>query len=86
MSPLKYIQKFRLTKAQHLLESSSLSVSAIAYACGYQQPESLMKLFCRQYGMSPSAYRKLIRDQTAKAQEDGTLENTLPPDLLPDHE
>ncbi len=86
MSPLKYIQKFRLTKALHLLESSLLSVSAIAYACGYQQPESLMKLFRQQYGMSPSAYRKLIRDQTARAQEDGILENTLSPDLLPDHE
>ena len=45
-----------------------------------------MKLFRQQYGMSPSAYRKLIRDQTARAQEDGILENTLSPDLLPDHE
>ncbi len=68
------------------MESSLLSVSAIAYACGYQQPESLMKLFRQQYGMSPSAYRKLIRDQAARAQEDGILENTLSPDLLPDHE
>lgn len=67
LSPLKYIQKFRLTKAQHLLESSQLSVSAIAYSCGYQQPESLIKLFRQQYGMSPSAYRKMTRAQTDSA-------------------
>lgn len=58
LSPLKYIQKFRLTKAQHLLESSRLSVSAIAYSCGYQQPESLIKIFHQHYGMSPAAYRR----------------------------
>ncbi len=69
LSPLKYIQKFRLTKAQHLLESSGLSVSAIACSCGYQQPESLIKIFRQQYGMSPSAYRKAVQAQTASAQK-----------------
>lgn len=69
LSPLKYIQRFRLTKAQHLLESSRMSVSAIAYACGYQQPESLMKIFRLQYGMSPSAYRKMIFERTLPAGE-----------------
>ena len=70
LSPLKYIQKFRMTKAQHLLESSNLSVSDIAYSCGYQQPESLIKLFRQQYGMSPAAYRKMIINQTLSSQED----------------
>ncbi len=69
LSPLKYIQKFRLTKAQHLLESSSLSVSAIAYSCGYQQPESLIKIFRQQYGISPAAYRKSIMEQNAFVKE-----------------
>lgn len=64
LPPLRYIQRFRLTKAQHLLESSRMSVSAIAYACGYQQPESFMKFFRLQYGMSPSAYRRLSAERT----------------------
>lgn len=63
LSPLKYIQRFRLTKAQHLLESSRMPVSAIAYTCGYQQPESLIKIFRLQYGMSPSAYRRKLFEQ-----------------------
>ncbi len=69
LSPLKYIQKFRLTKAQHLLESSRLSVSAIAYSCGYQQPESLIKIFHQHYGMSPAAYRrKMLGEHNSEAE------------------
>lgn len=58
MSPLSYIQTFRVTKAKHLLESTSLSVSSIAFSCGYQKPESLIKFFKKTYGLSPTAYRK----------------------------
>lgn len=69
LSPLPYIQQFRLTKAKHLLESTRLPVAAIAYSCGYQQPESLIKLFGREYGMSPSAYRKASLKETLSTQE-----------------
>ena len=58
LSPLKYIQNFRLTKAQHLLEASLLPVETIAYSCGYQCPESLIRIFHKKYGISPAAYRK----------------------------
>lgn len=60
MSPIQYIQNCRITKASHLLESSSLSVESIAYSCGYQKPESLMKVFRKTYGISPTAYRKRV--------------------------
>ena len=62
-SPLKYIQNFRLTKAQHLLESSLLPVETIAYSCGYQCSESLIRIFRRKYGASPAAYRKRFQQQ-----------------------
>ena len=70
LSPLRYIQQFRLTKAQHLLESTQLSVAAIAYSCGYQQPESLIKLFKQQYGVSPASYRKMILQESAAARKE----------------
>ncbi len=57
LSPLKYIQALRLTRAKHLLESTDLSISAIALSCGYERPESLAKIFSQHYGMSPVAYR-----------------------------
>lgn len=58
MSPLEYIQAARLTKAKHMLESSSISVSGIAFSCGYQRPESLIKIFRKHFGISPAAYRR----------------------------
>lgn len=66
LSPLKYVQAFRLTKARNLLESTNLSISSIAYSCGYQTPESLIKLFRQHYNISPAAYRTHVRSRTAK--------------------
>ncbi|MDO4338967.1 MAG: AraC family transcriptional regulator [Eubacteriales bacterium] len=60
LSPMKYIQNYRLTKALHMLESSTLSVESIAFSCGYQKAESLTKVFHKYYGMSPTAYRKQV--------------------------
>ncbi len=59
-TPLNYMQDFRLTKARHMLESSCLSVSTIAYSCGYQRPESLIRIFRQKFGVSPAVYRKQI--------------------------
>lgn len=60
MTPIRYIQNCRITKARHLLESSRLSVESIACSCGYQKAESLIKIFHQTYGCSPSAYRKQV--------------------------
>ena len=58
LSPIQYIQTCRITKAKHMLETSGLSIAGIAYSCGYQNPESFMKIFKRTFHMTPSAYRK----------------------------
>ena len=63
LSPLKYIQAFRLTQARSLLESTSLSVASIACSCGYQSPEALIKLFKQRYQISPAAYRTQVRNR-----------------------
>ncbi|MDO5411704.1 MAG: AraC family transcriptional regulator [Lachnospiraceae bacterium] len=60
MTPIRYIQTCRITKARHLLESSRLSIESIACSCGYQKPESLMKVFRQTYGISPTAYRRQV--------------------------
>lgn len=60
MTPIRYIQNCRITKARHLLESSRLSVESIACSCGYQKAESLIKIFHQTYGCSPGAYRKQV--------------------------
>lgn len=63
LSPLEYIQAARLSQARHLLESSTYSVASIACTCGYQRPESLIKIFRQHYGISPAAYRKQVLER-----------------------
>lgn len=75
LTPLQYIQAFRLTKAQHLLESSRLPIASIACSCGYQEPESLIKIFRRRYGMSPSAFRKYAMERDASEREKAAKKN-----------
>ncbi len=62
LSPLKYLQTFRLTKAAHLLSMTQLSIASIAFSCGYQEPESFHKVFRQTTGLSPSKYR--IQEQS----------------------
>lgn len=57
LSPLKYLQTFRLTKAAHLLSMTQLSIASIAFSCGYQEPESFHKIFRQTTGLSPTQYR-----------------------------
>ena len=61
-SPHEYIQQCRINKSGHLLESSALSIETIAYSCGYAKTDSYTRAFQRQKGMSPSAYRRLCRE------------------------
>ncbi|TQF67798.1 GlxA family transcriptional regulator [Pseudoalteromonas luteoviolacea] len=58
MSVIEYIQKIRLHNACQYLELSKKSVEEIAYAVGYQNVGALRKLFYREYGLSPTDYRK----------------------------
>lgn len=63
LTPGQYIRNFRITKARHLLESSSLPIEEIAEQCGYDHANSFTRIFKRTYGMTPRAYRKQVRSQ-----------------------
>lgn len=64
MSPLKYLQNFRITKAQHMLTITDLSIESIALSCGYQSAEAFHKIFRKETGMSPKTYRLQKRERT----------------------
>lgn len=52
----QYVRDMRLALAAQLLSASSLSVSEIAYECGFSSPSYFISKFCEQYGMTPRGY------------------------------
>lgn len=54
-----YINKKRLEQAAFLLVNSSLSITDIAFQCGYNSRQHFAKTFQKFYGTGPKAYRQL---------------------------
>lgn len=57
ISPLKFIQRRRLLQASHLIETTSMSIEAVAVKVGYQDGTALRKLIKREFGKTPAALR-----------------------------
>jgi AraC-like DNA-binding protein len=62
MSPLKYIEKIRMDKSRELLTDTDLTVNEISSVVGYNDPFYFSKVFKKNIGMNPLAYRKLKND------------------------
>lgn len=56
-TPNKYITSKRLDKAQTLLKTTELSISEIAYSCGFSDVSYFSKSYKKYYQTSPSALR-----------------------------
>lgn len=63
--PLQWVQHQRMYHAQHLLETTQMSIDAIARNVGFANAISLRPVFRRILGVSPQAYRQAF--QTAVA-------------------
>jgi len=57
-TPLQWLLKLRIRRAQELLEISSASVDQIAAASGFDSPVTFRARFQRLIGLTPSAYRR----------------------------
>jgi AraC-like DNA-binding protein len=58
VSPARYVARCRLRHAATLLRGTSMSVLGVALAIGYGDQSSFTRAFQREFGQSPSAYRK----------------------------
>lgn len=58
MSPLEYVHTLRLEEAKQMLECNDLQIEAIANEVGYEDAGFFSRLFRRQVGLTPAAYRK----------------------------
>lgn len=57
-SPMQYVLNIRINNAVSLLESTDYNVTEIATIVGYDNPLYFSRIFTKQKGVSPSAYRK----------------------------
>lgn len=60
-TPLLYVQKTRVEAAKHLLETSLHSFDEITYRVGYEDSSSFRKVFIKEVGVLPKAYRNKFR-------------------------
>ena len=54
---LGYITERRMNRARELLNSSTLNISQISRACGYEDPSYFTRLFRRETGLAPRQFR-----------------------------
>lgn len=69
-SPSDFLQNIRLQHARDLLKESNLGVSEIADQVGYNDGSYFTKLFRKQLGITPLAYRKQVRGKLFSAQQE----------------
>ena len=60
--PRTYLTRLRVEKACELLETTDLSVLEIALEVGYSSNQVLARVFLKQMRISPSDYRRAVRE------------------------
>ena len=60
LTPNAFIRKMRLIRATELLEESDLTISEIAFKCGFSDISYFGYAFRKEFGISPSAYQRNI--------------------------
>lgn len=58
ISPLDYINRYRIKKAAELLRTTNIKVYEVAEMSGFHNVGNFMKIFRNQIGQTPMAYRK----------------------------
>lgn len=58
VSPIDYLNKFRLDKACKRLLTTDNSISEVSLSVGFESSSYFNRLFKKAYGMNPTAFRK----------------------------
>ena len=58
-TPIEYLNEYRIEKACHKLHRTDMSVTEIAFSCGFSDLSYFIKSFKNKMGMSPGKYRNL---------------------------
>ncbi|MFI5912109.1 GlxA family transcriptional regulator [Dactylosporangium sp. NPDC051541] len=69
-TPLQWLHRARVRRAQYLLESTAVTVDRIGGQVGFGSPTAFRDCFKRVVGTSPQAYRQAFRSAPAEASGD----------------
>lgn len=58
ITPIEYLKRYRIKQAKTLLEEGNESITKIALEVGFSDSGYFARVFRRETGMSPSAYRR----------------------------
>jgi len=61
VTPVTYLNRWRIKQARTLLETSSRSVTEVALATGFSSPAYFSRVFKAEMGLPPSAYRRAFQ-------------------------
>ncbi|WP_426569476.1 helix-turn-helix domain-containing protein [Streptomyces canus] len=62
LTPGRFLSAIRIHQAKRLIESTSMSITEISFAVGYNSMGSFTNTFTANVGVSPSRFRRLSRD------------------------
>ena len=74
--PMRYLTRYRLTRAADRLRTSGESLVDIALQTGYASDVALSKAFKRYFGMSPGAFRHATQKAGERVPLDGSRAQT----------
>jgi transcriptional regulator GlxA family with amidase domain len=56
--PMDYVHTLRIEEAKQLIETETASIDDVGFKVGYEDPTFFRRLFKRQTGLTPAAYRR----------------------------
>jgi AraC-like DNA-binding protein len=70
VGPIGYLQRARIDRARLLLETTDLTAGEIAGRVGFVSQPWFTRLFAREVGMPPGAYRAAFLDESSNGQSE----------------
>lgn len=64
LSPVKYLNEYRLKKSIELLKGTDMTITEISLACGFSGASYYAESFRRQQGKSPGEYRSALNERS----------------------
>lgn len=61
----RFVNAIRIDKAESLMRDPTMTLTAICYACGYENMRTFRRAFVRETGMLPTEYLQKMRGENA---------------------